>query len=746
VATVFILLLAVIPLCISFLSKGRVYSLAAGTYRRARTAQQERKFAAQVSPLTIGRPKEPLVLYADGLGDGWQNWSWASVDLEAREPVQAGKTALRMSPQEWKAVSLHHDALRIDGYGMLQFYIHHTGTPASLRVSLVEPSGSYLKDALIAGYSRPVSGGTGKAAWNVVRIPLADLGAAKSGTTITGVVIQANGPGKQADVFLDSIAFLPDTSAGPDKQPTIVTVPVTLDTQQDRHAISPYIYGMAFAPPDYVRDLRLGVNRWGGNDKTRYNWVHGNASNAARDWNFANRVAVDAPGIPDTPSAAADRFVRENTAGGAATLLTVPTIGWVARDTDNSHASKNVPGEGGAGKNGDSRGAIEGYDPSANRAATSVPSFARKRKPFTATPTRESAQTGVYQDEWIYHLTKQFGTADKGGVPLYAMDNEPDLWDGTHTDVRPARLGYDDLLSQFLEYARAVKDVDPAAKITGPVSWGWTGYLYSPLDRGKDNFKTTADRVRHGNEPFLLWFLKQVRAADAAKKSRSLDVLDVHYYPQTSGLYNGTSTDPATLAQRIRSTRSLWDPTYTDESWIGKPIVLIPLLQDWIAQGYPGTKIGITEWNFGGDKDISGALAVAETLGVYGRGDVYLANYWAYPPKDSPSYLAFKLFRNADGQGHGFGDQSFRARSSKPELVSCYAATDTRTKSLTLLLINKMPDTAALVPLASVKTAGTAAWRIDAKNPQKLTTVSSADVWAPGSAAGSPQVNCRRTP
>jgi hypothetical protein len=709
--------------------KGRLRSLAAGVYRRSREAQQQRVFAAQVSPLTISRPKETLVIYQDTLGDGWQNWSWATVDMEAKEQAQSGKTAIRMTPQDWKAAYLHHDAFSADGYGTLQFYLRSTGAPALLRVSAVDTGGKFLKGVLIASYSHA---DTAKPGWSVVKIPLADLNVPRTGGMVTGFVIQAEGAQKQPDVFLDTIALLPDTSRA--AQPAVISIPVTVNTELEKHPISPYIYGMAFAPPDYVRDLRLGSNRWGGNDKTRYNWVQGNACNAARDWNFANRVAVDSPGLPEAPSSAADQFVRQNTTGGAATLLTVPTIGWVARDTDNSHTSKNVPGEGGVG---DTKGAIPGYDPSANRSATSVPSFARKKRPFTATPTRESAESGVYQDEWVYHLTKTFGAADKGGVKLYAMDNEPDLWDGTHTDVHPAQMGYDNLLSTFLDYANAVKDVDPAAKITGPVSWGWTGYQYSPLDRGSDNFHTAADRVRHGDEPFLLWFLKKVHAADTAKGNRrSLDVLDVHYYPQASGLYNGTTVDGATFERRIRATRSLWDETYTDESWINKPISLIPLLKKWIAQGYPGTRIGVTEWNFGGDKDISGALAIAETLGVYGREDVYLANYWAYPPKDSPGYLAFKLFRNANEQGQGFGDQSCQALSGKPQLVSSYAAIDTKTKSLTVLLINKMPDTSASVPLilgkSGATTHGVIAWRIEAKSAQKLTAVKGEDVWTSG--------------
>ena len=197
----------------------------------------------------------------------------------------------------------------------------------------------------------------------------------------------------------------------------------------------------------------------------------------------------------------------------------MPTLGWVAKDTDNNHASVNVPDANSEGN----------YDPAGNRSLTSVRSIARKNAPFTLAPTLAGGV--VYQDEWINYLKTKFGSASHGGVQFFAMDNEPDLWDVTHTDVHPARMGYDDVLSNFLDYASAVKAVDPSAYVTGPVSWGWTGYNFSALDRGGDNYHTFADRTRHGGDPFLLWFLKGVHAHDVQAGKRTLDVLDVHYYP-----------------------------------------------------------------------------------------------------------------------------------------------------------------------------------------------------------------------
>jgi hypothetical protein len=279
------------------------------------------------------------------------------------------------------------------------------------------------------------------------------------------------------------------------------------------------------------------------------------------------------------------------------------------------------------------------------------------------------------------------------------MDNEPDLWAYTHTDVHPVQPDYAETLHQFLVYADAVKDVDPTAQITGPVSWGWTNYFYSSRDRGTDGYKTASDRKAHGNTPFLAWFLKQVAEHDKRTGRRTLDVLDVHYYPQGNGIYSG-KTDPETNKLRLRSTRALWDEDYTDESWVAAPVQLIPRLRGWINQNYPGTKIGLTEWNWGADKTLNGALAIAEVLGTLGRERVDLACYWMYPPANSPGYFAWKMFRNADDRGNGFGDIALKAEVSEPGRVSCFASLDSKTGKPVLMVINKQTEGEAPVTLS----------------------------------------------
>jgi len=452
---------------------------------------------------------------------------------------------------------------------------------------------------------------------------------------------------------------------------------VIVDASGPGRPISPLIYGVAFADPAILAQLGATVDRWGGNTATRYNWTTQDW-NAARDWEFRNK-----------PADSTDAFVRAAIAGHATPLLTVPTIGWVARNGDNGTRSTGVPAAGGPPlANSD---AIAGYNPDRNRALTSIPSLARKPGTLLAKPDPNAP--AVYQNEWIHHLVATFG----GSAPRYfAMDNEPDAWSLTHTDVRPAELGYDAMVKNFEDYATAVKEQDASALVLGPDVCCWTSLLYSPLDRGSDNFRTHADRSSHGDVAFLPWWLAQVARQDRARGSRSLDLLDVHYYPAASSVFSDAA-DPNTRDLRVRSVRGLYDPSYTDESWIGTQIALIPRLKKWIADSYPGTGLAITEYNFGGQKDASGAVALAEALGTFGVQGVDLATYWTYPPPDSPAGAAFRLYRNYDGAGATFGDRWLPV-SSGVGSVRAYAGRHADGE-IDVVLVNESQTTPVRVPL-----------------------------------------------
>lgn len=633
-------------------------------------------------------------IYAGGLQTGWQDWSWAAHELNAPEVKWNNAPSLRFEPDGWKGVYLHHDPFDTTGYTTLTFWIHGGSTgQQNLAIATADVKGGFGEKVPLARFV--VGGSILPNKWQYAVIPLTRLSADRR--KISGFVFQDNAGKPQgraylADIALNGKSAVPSAKTAP--KPSSGGVTVELDTTQDVHPISPLIYGMASADADYLRDLRLGSNRWGGNPNTRYNWERGNCWNAARDWEFRNGNYNSTTPGDRQPSGVADKFVMQNRAANAATVLTIPTIGYVSKDDNPESRSLNVPSTNiitptwGIPVSPGSA-AVAGYDPAENRRRTSIPSYASKPKSKGALQyPPDLTDNAVYQDEWVYHLVQKFGNAANGGVRFYAMDNEADLWDMTHTDIHPVALSYDDLLANFLEYATAVKAVDPTGQITGPVSWGWTGYQQSPRDRG--DFNRRPDRRAHGDLELIPWFLQQVQKHDQRTGKRTLDVLDIHFYPQGPNVYQG-ATDAATDALRLRQTRGLWDATYKDESWIQEPIRLIPRMKEYIAKYYPGTKLGITEWNFGADGTMNGGIAAAEALGILGREGVYLANYWAKPPARSPGYFAFKLFRNADDAGNGFGETSVRAISSQPNAVSCYGSVESKTGQPVLLLINKEP-------------------------------------------------------
>jgi hypothetical protein len=487
---------------------------------------------------------------------------------------------------------------------------------------------------------------------------------------------QAGSPPGQAEP--GGTAVTPAGTAAP--QPPPADFFARIDATQDVHPISPLIYGVSGAPAEYLAALRPALNSWGGNPSSRYNWRLGNAWNAANDWEYRN---VDYGEGANEAVSASDSFVESSLAAGAAVRIALPTLGWVAKDNDDENCSFPLPG-GGCGTAGgaDCRHPGEIADP----ARTSV------------------ASTPEDIVDWVRHMLE----AQAYDVRFLAMDNEPELWGYTHYDVHPECTTYQEILDRYLAYARAVRQVAPGVELTGPVTCCWTFYW--------DSAAGLTDKASHGFEDFLPWFLGEVTAHDDEFGQRTLDVLDIHYYPE--GVFNDES-DPATAAQRLRSTRSLWDPNYLDESWIWLPIQLIPRMKG-LAEGiYPGTKVGISEWNWGADESLNGALAIADVLGIYGREDLYFAAYWRYPALGSPGFQAFKLYTNYDGQGGRFGDTSVRAESFDPDRVATYAALDSASGVLHLLLVKKLPvrELTVQVELEGFVAAGPAtAYRYDAAN------------------------------
>ena len=147
--------------------------------------------------------------------------------------------------------------------------------------------------------------------------------------------------------------------------------------------------------------------------------------------------------------------------------------------------------------------------------------------------------------------------------------------------------------------------------------------------------------------------------------------------------------------------------------------MLIPRMRNWVATNYPGTKIGITEYNWGAEPYISGATAQADILGIFGREGLDLATRWTTPDPSTPTYKAMKMYRNYDGNKSTFGDTSVAATVPSPDNLSAFAAIRTNDGALTLMVINKDLNNATpiTVNITNFANSGTAqAWQLNAGN------------------------------
>lgn len=602
-----------------------------------------------------------LPVYTDALAAGWQDWSWnTTVNFSNTNPVYSGTNSIVVTyNQGWSAFRLayHNEILDVTDYNTFRFWIHGGSTGGQPVVVQLNLDG---ENDVIEQTVTPQAN-----TWTRVDISLVDY----APRTVYSITWLNNSNSSHNPFYVDHIIFTNTIIPTP---PLIDGPALSVDAAAGRHPISPYIYGINHASEELATAARLPVRRWGGNSTTRYNWqidVH----NTGSDWYFEN--------IPDTPDTV-DSFVEQDRRTGTESLLTMPLIGWTPKQRLEDH-----PYDCGF------KESVYGNQDSVDPWDTDCGNGEQSGVPITGNDPHDTSIeiTATFVISWINHLTTEFGPAGAGGVMFYNLDNEPMLWNETHRDVYPNPLSYDEIRDRTYRYGAAIKAADPTAQTLGPVVWGWTAYFWSALDWEPGGYwwNNPQDRLAHDNVPFIEWYLQQMHAYEITHSVRILDYLDLHYYPQAEGVSLSSVVDTQTQALRLRSTRSLWDPTYNDESWIAEPVMLIPRMKQWVVTNYPGTKLAITEYNWGAINHTNGALAQADVLGIFGREGLDLATLWGPPKIKNPVAFAFRMYRNYDGAGSGFGETGVYAASTDQDQLSIYAAQRGSDNVLTLMVINK---------------------------------------------------------
>jgi hypothetical protein len=637
-----------------------------GCARDSRTAPGAS--AASAAPAATG-PSEhaPLTIaeamFDGGLTNGWQDWGWS-----AREIATGGPARVRFD--NWGGWTLAKTGLT-GNYGGVVFRVKAPAGEADfLQVRLESDGVKFPRINISPKYHKDVGDG-----WIEVFVPMSELD--PDGLPFERFTFHVFRLTSSDWVYIDHVA-LTNGSSEPRQAKTydpgaLSRVQLIVDCGSKATAIAPTVYGINYYPQNpperQAAQWLLGstARRWGGNTMSTYNW-EASVYNTGEDWFYENI---------ETPSYA--EYLKDDAAHEVASAITVPMIGWVAKDKDSVSFPVSVFGPQAATDAQWRSDAGNGKDKSGKPIAPGAP------------PRAYVKTDPAFVKRWVEAIRQGDAKSGKRSVQMYILDNEPTLWNLKHRDVHPDPLTYDEIVKLTIDYATAIRTADPDALIAGPAEWGWTGYMDSAKDSTGSTF-LHPDRRAHGDVPLVAYYLKALAEQEAKTGTRLLDVFDLHAYPQGKDVYSDRA-DPKTAALRLRQTRMLWDDSYVDESWIKEPVKLLPRMRDWIDQNYPGRAMSIGEWNFGGEKHISGGLAVAEALGRFGQFGVTWAFYWTYPPENSPALWAFRAYRNFDGKGGRFLDWSQPTKGTN-DTVSLFASRDESGEHMVLVALNLSPETA----------------------------------------------------
>lgn len=602
-------------------------------------------------------------VYDDALVSGFRNQSWHDKDLANTEQAHSGTRSVKFEPDGWDGVWFASDKKRsiADYYG-IELWVHG-GTEGGQKLMLHAYDGGTSLGAVNLDDYAP-NGSIPAGQWTHIKVNFADMGLTNE--SFDGLIVQAATESDQPAVYIDDISFIRNLNPRDIPEPVLPTVKVDIDRTAERKPINLEIYGINFNDM-HKNDSKLAfpVQRWGGNNTTRYNWEL-DVANRASDWYFINYPYEDENG-QRLETSMSDQFMDDVHAQNGKVLLTVPTIGWTPKSREITYGfsqQKYGKQESGARERPD---AGNGVFPDGSLVTGNDPEDTSKRiGPDFVT-------------RWMDHIAAR--TGDR--VNYYALDNEPEIWHVTHRDVHPNPPTYDEIWGFTEQYGSAIKSKDKDSKIFGPTSWGWCAYFHSSADQCTDG----PDRQAHEGKPFLEWYLQKVRQHEQKTGVRLVDYLDVHFYPQEH-VVTSAEEGPQAAKRRFQSLKSLYDPNFIDESWIQEPIRLIPRMKEMIAKELPGTKLAITEYNFGNGEGITAGMAQAEALAIFGREGVDLAIRFGAMKAGNSVEDAFKLYLNYDGKGSKLEGDSVKTTSTNASAVGAYTIVSPEGKTY-VLLFNK---------------------------------------------------------
>ncbi len=448
------------------------------------------------------------------------------------------------------------------------------------------------------------------------------------------------------------------------------TVTIQVDALAGRKSISPYIFGknnclsdastdpLSAAEWQFLRDAGVKMFREnGGNNATKYNWrlkisSHPDWYNNVykHDWDFAAKSMQD--NIP-----------------GASGMWAFQLIGKAAANTNNnfndwgynqsqwwSGVNQNLAGGGTINTGGGSKALKEG-------------------NPDLYLMNWTADSTVGILDRWFGN--KGLGL-NKTTLRYWNMDNEPEIWYGTHDDVMPTQLSAEDFMQRYFAVAKKAREKFSEIKLVGPVpcnEWQWYNWNDNVISAGGKNYT------------WLEFFIKRIAEEQVSSGVRLLDVLDIHFYPGTTNssdivqlhrvFFDKTYNYPD--ANGVKNIGGSWDNSVTKE-------YIFERCRAWLEQ-YIGPNHGVTfsvsEIGIEGDNPNVTALWYASTLGTFANESVEFFTPWTWKTGMWETLHLFSRY------GKGTRVQS---TSSLENYISAYSSISADLDSLTVILVNRSLD------------------------------------------------------
>lgn len=450
--------------------------------------------------------------------------------------------------------------------------------------------------------------------------------------------------------------------------PVAGQIQVTVDATADVKPISPYLYGRnnSFSATDpnwnlpeqdLVRLREAGVTFFresGGNNASKYNWRRKLSSHP--DW--YNNVYVN------NWNQAAQALQKHFPA--AQGMWAFQLLGYAAKTN-----AANFP-------DWDYNRSQWWEGVNQNLAGGGVPNA-------TGTKAKTEGNINLYLEKWtadssVAMLDHWFGVngigLKKEGIRYWNMDNEPEIWSGTHDDVMPGQVSPQEFMQRYIELAKKARAKFPDIKLVGPVTaneWQWYNWGSKPVT---ENGKTY---------PWLEYFIKTIAEEQLKSGIRLLDVVDIHFYPSSKKteeivqfhrvFFDRNYNFPE--ANGVKTITGGYDNSLTREYIFGR-------CNDWLTQylgpGH-GVTLGLTETGL--DNSVTPpvtAVWYASTLGEFMKNSVELFTPWTWK---TGMWETLHLLSRYN-QSH-----SVSGVSGNETLVSAYPSVNPAGDSLTVLLVNR---------------------------------------------------------